>query len=159
MEQAGVNSIQLIEAKNLFIQYNSDNTIVQLATDGATIEITAAYNKNLTIKEQSNNLFKYEIDFIDLNYEVINKIRKSIYGFLAVLKLNGGQTKIIPIPLNYQSSKQNNNISASYSTKITNFEATKKKIVAFNPVPIPWILETGFWNDNNYWLNSANWID
>lgn len=32
-------------------------------------------------------------------------------------------------------------------------------IVSGAPVPLPWILVTGFWNDSGVWDDSATWID
>jgi len=38
--------------------------------------------------------------------------------------------------------------------------ATKLGVDPLNPTPsIPWILEDGTWNDNNFWVDTENWID
>jgi len=34
-------------------------------------------------------------------------------------------------------------------------------VISYNPTPaiLPWILASGYWNDNNYWDDNAFWID
>ena len=163
MEQAGVNSIRLIEARNLFITYNEDGTVVQIANDGFETIIDSSYKKSFSITEmRSKNAkinYTYELNYIELNEETLNSIRRSIYGFLALINFNDLTSKLVLTPLVFDNANQNTDISASYSIKLRNFETTDKKMIALNTVPISWILETGYWNDNNFWLDSANWID
>lgn len=160
MEQAGINYVQLIENKEITLKFAENGAVLDaLRNDGAFIEILPEFPINLTITETRGNNgkinYQYEIEFIDISAENINKIRRSIYGFIAILN----NEKIIPIPLIYNSAIQNNNTSASYSTKIINFVKTDKKILPFNNNALPWILDTGFWNDDAFWVDSANWND
>ena len=163
MEQTGINSVQLIENKDLSIRYNSDGSVESIRNDGDFIEIDSCYQTGLTVKQGRNKNgisgYNYELNFIELEAENINKIRRSIYGFYAILNFVDGAQKVILTPLLFSAANQDNNSSASYSTKIINFVKTGDKIVNFDGGFLPWILDTGYWNDDAYWVDSAIWID
>ena len=103
--------------------------------------------------------YKYNLGFTSLDFTTIQTLRRSIYGFFIVFFFNDLTTKILPVPLLWDESPQNNNISASYSVKMTNFVRTEKQLVPFGGLgTIPWILDTGYWDNEAYWINSKYWI-
>lgn len=163
MEQAGINTVQLIENKELFVLYNDSRELVQISSGGNYITIDGSFPKNLNIQEnRSRNgdvVYNYDLQFVELDFEKLNKIKKSVYGFVPVLKMTDGTERVLLTPLNFKESNQDNNVSASYSVNLTNFVRTGEKIIRFNPAPIPWILETGFWDDTAYWRDDKIWID
>jgi len=158
--QSGLYKITLTEAKNIQINYTT-----VAPTCFFYCEVLLIFRCNVKDGATGCDLcngkinYTYEVDFLNLNKSDVTTIKRSIYGWLAVLTFNNKDSKIVTIPLKFANSIQNNNTSASYSTKITNFDLTNKKMVSFNPIPLPWILETGYWNDSNYWLDNENWID
>ena len=163
MEQAGINSVFLIENKDILITYDDEGSVDTIDGDGNVVEIPADFPINLEIKESRDSRGKisylYELDFMELSADTINIIRRSIYGFIPALALNTGEFKILTTPLIYDNSKQDNNQSASYSTKIINFVKTSNKLGLFNNNFLQWILDSGYWEDLAFWVDSRFWID
>jgi hypothetical protein len=166
MEQAGIDKIRLIENKEVTKLYQEDGITVVIDSGGNVFNYDSHFPFTLQIQEAKNLNgklgFEYILGFTELDPLTIQKIRRSIYGFMLVCFFSTGENKIITLPLNWDKGKQNNNISASYSVVISNFVTSQK---AFEPffdsgnVGIPWILDTGFWDDDAYWVDSAVWID
>lgn len=163
MEQAGLNSVQLVEIKNITVRYDESGTAILLESDGAKIDISSDFPINLEIQEARNKNgkigYSYELDFIELALDTIQIIKKSIYGFFAIFRFNDLTQKILIVPLIFDKSKQENNISASYSTKISNFVTSREDLIPFDNSGIKWILDTGYWNDDAFWVDSKIWID
>lgn len=160
MEQAGFDRLQLIENRTLLLTYEGEN-VDTINTGGEIITVESDFPMNLRIKEQRGEdgkiVYLYEIDFIDLSIENINKIRRSIYGFLPIFRFNLGEEKILTTPVIFNESEQDNNVSASFSSQMINFVSTNKKLVKFNGNILNWILENGIWEFEKFWINSGLW--
>ena len=163
MEQAGVSKIQLVENKNITARYNEAGVAILLESDGIKIDVDGSFVNDFNISEFRNLNGKigytYDIEFTYLDISDILNIRDSIYGFFVLFDFFDSTKKICPIPLLFENSEQQNNISSSFSTKLTNFATTKRALVPFDDSGIEWILESGFWNDDAFWIDSKIWID
>ena len=151
MEQGGINSITLYEDKGINVVYDGSNEIENIYTAGDTIEITndARINFSFETKKYNNKLkFVYTFDFIywDLtlaNFEEIQTLKKSIYGWKPLITFFNGNKKFIDTVFMFIDSKTENK-KANYKISMSNQIPTLKGFETW--VGIPAALEgVGYW--------------
>lgn len=163
MEQAGIDKIQLIENRNITRRFDETGTTVFIESGGNIFDYDSSFPFTLDIQEAKNGNgkigYNYNLGLTELEISTIQKIRRSIYGFLVVCFFSSGESKILAVPLNWDESPQSNNISASYSLIMSNFVNSTQTFLPYQEGGIPWILDTGFWDDEAYWIGYKLWID
>ena len=168
MEQAGIYRITLYENKGLVFAY-SDGSISAIANTGDILEIE---NSNcdtseikLTQKPQRNrnNKLRYKslISYLIYDYSIeklqlIETIKKSIYGWVAKIEFYNKNQRVIPSPLRLVKSSIDNNVSNSFGIDIENVVFGDAPIV-FIETATDWILENGFWDGAGTWTSDGIW--
>lgn len=170
MEQAGVYKIVLYENKGLeFVYYGGKFTditntgdILTINSDGCEtgrIEFIQNPERNDNNKLQYLSEISYVLyDYSKANLQLLRSIKRSIYGWIAVLYFYDNNIRAIPTPFVFDQSRIGNE-SNSFAIELVNEIASAKPIDFFDPESGAgeWILKEGFWNDLGQWIDTEIW--
>ncbi|MDX1701312.1 MAG: hypothetical protein R3250_11885 [Melioribacteraceae bacterium] len=137
MEQAGINSITLYERKDLVVtRFGSQYT--DITNTGEVIEIENCQESKLAIatKINSNNRLSYQYTLSHLifdltleNFEKIELLTKSIYGFSPEFNFASGDIKFLNTCLQFQEAPLDNNVSNSFAISQKNNEFSQSVLI------------------------------
>lgn len=134
-EQAGIYRISLYENKDLLFIYSrdTDNTIINILNSSTVLEIensdcdTTDLGFSFTHRRSGNNTLKYRnslswkyIGLTDSNIQLIQQIKQSIYGWVAMIEFYKDEKKIIEQPFKFVNSSIDNNVSNHYNIELQN---------------------------------------
>lgn len=170
-EQAGIYKISLYENKDLSFDYTGVGSITGINYGGNLIEIensndnTCMLSLVQTPERNSNNELRYNstisyilYDYSVENLQVIQKLKQSIYGWIALIEFYNGDLKIINTPLRFDNSAMKNE-SNSFSIELKTIIPGKKPVTytKLDDSGTEWILEQGIWNKNGIWTSDGIW--
>lgn len=168
MEQAGVYRVTLYENKDLNFVYQAGN-VVAIVNDGDIINIENSDCNTSDIglvqepQRNNNNRVKYRstLNYILYDYSIeqlqlIEKIKKSIYGWIAKIEFYNQDTKVIPNPLRFNAANMTN-ISNSFAVTIENAIFGNAPLKYVEAELGEWILEQGYWDGVGIWTNEGIW--
>lgn len=133
VEQAGIYRIVLYENKDVNLVFRPDGSIegISNAGDILTLENSDEDTRELDLilnpRKNKNNKLRYKHTIIwkqlgldSSNFEIINTLKNSIYGWLAKIEFYNNTEKIITNPFRFNESSINNNISNHYEIALNN---------------------------------------
>lgn len=140
-EQAGVYKIILYESKGLDVAYRPDGRVKSISNTGEEITLQECDTDTLEIEFQirqrrsANNksYYRYSINWKLLglsndNLDTINKIKSSIYKWVAVVYYYNNTVDYIANPFKYIEGSIDNNVSNHYNIEIQNTIFSKSAI-------------------------------
>lgn len=133
VEQAGIYRIILYENKGVDLVYRDANTIREISNTGDVVTLENSDDDTMELdftfksKRSANNKLSYKHTIIwkqlgldDSNIDLINTLKKSIYGWIPVIEFYNKSQKIITNPFRFTESIIDNNISNHYEITLDN---------------------------------------
>jgi len=137
MEQAGLNSVALYERKDLVVtRFGTKYTNISSSGNVITISDCQQAKLNIGTKINKNNRLSYQYNLSNLlfdmtteNFEIIELLTKSIYGFTPEFTFSNGDIKYVNICLQFQEAPLDNNVSNSFAISQKNNEFSINKFI------------------------------
>lgn len=164
-DASGVRSIVLYENVGVNFTYNTESgAVTEITNAGTVINIDGSlrpdYSNNVTPGANYNLMNLHTVKWFNFDLTtgrtLLNQLR-NIFGWYAVLTFNSGSEYLISAPLFY---KDNTSVTSSgthtWEINLQNEVDTQAELVQ-SFATLPWILDTGFWDNSAYWLNDGLW--
>ena len=126
--QAGVYKLDLYEAKDVVFTYDGNDDIDSISNSGEVYNFETDYNdpKYSNGKESAKNndlinaqKLEFHIDTLDsINFDIMEKLQSSIYGFIPLMELLDGSKFIINTPFFPEVSKLNSQVSHTFNIEM-----------------------------------------
>jgi len=143
ISQAGIYKLDLYENKEVVLTYDSNGDIDSITSSGDVLNFDTDNNSpelknNLESGENNIIINDYEISFhIDSlsqeNFDIIEKLQSSIYGYIPVFEFMDGQKYIINIPFKPVIKKVNSQVSHTFDITLNPSIKTIEELQLYLP--------------------------
>ncbi len=128
IQQAGIYKLDLYENKDVVLTFDSNDDITAISNSGDVLNFETDYNdpKYSNDKEPGKNnivinkhKILFHIDTLDQsNFDIIEKLQSSIYGWVVLIEFFSGDKYIINIPFFPEIDKLNSQVSHTFDIEM-----------------------------------------
>lgn len=164
-DASGVRSIVLYENVGINFTYNTESgAVTEITNIGTIINIDGSlrpdYSNDVSTGSNQRLMNLHTVKWVNYDLQTGRNLLdqlNNIFGWYAVVTFNSGNVFLINAPVFITSgSSVTSSGTHTWPISLQNEVDTQGELVQ-SFATLPWILDTGFWDNSAYWLNDGIW--